>query len=128
MVGKIKFYLAEKRYGFITCSDGQDVFFGEDQLCSGFAVEKDLPVEFEVTTDPTSWKSYAQNIRCLSASEASAADFGVLRRFEGKVLFYHPRKFGHIEFYDEFSNLRSIFFHLSDVQPAVVLGWACRIA
>src|SRR5712664_2301258 len=118
MVGKIKFYLQEKRYGFIVCSDGKDVFFGEDQLGSGFPVEKDLTVEFEVQTDPTNWKSYAQNIRCLSASEASAADLGVLARFEGKVLFYHPRKFGRIEYSDEFSNLRTIFFHLNDVEPA----------
>src|SRR5882762_10461015 len=118
MVGKIKFYLPEKRYGFIVTSDGTDIFFGEDQLTSGFAVDRDVPVEFEVQTDPTSWKSFAQNVRCLNASEVSTSDFGVLSRFEGTVLFYHPRKFGRIEFYDEFTNLRSIFFHLSDVEPA----------
>src|SRR6266446_3150305 len=74
MVGKIKFYSPEKRYGFIRGADGVDIFFGEDQLTSGFEVEKDLPVEFVIKVDPTNWKQYVENVRCLNASEARTAD------------------------------------------------------
>ena len=48
--GTVKWFNAEKGYGFITLEDGKDVFFHYSQLMmEGFkTIENDTPVEFEI--------------------------------------------------------------------------------
>ena len=54
MTGKVKWYNAEKGYGFITAEDGKDVFVHYSQIQSeGYkSLDEGQAVEFEINDGP----------------------------------------------------------------------------
>ena len=62
--GKVKWFDEKKGYGFISQSDGDDVFFHYSALeQSGFkTVEDETPVEFEMEEGPKGLKVTSVNI------------------------------------------------------------------
>jgi CspA family cold shock protein len=62
--GKVKWFDEKKGYGFISQSDGDDVFFHYSALeQSGFkTVEDETPVEFEMEEGPKGLKATSVNI------------------------------------------------------------------
>lgn len=51
MRGKVKNVNLEKRYGFIRCEDGNEYYFNEDSLGSGFTLQdfsKNMELEFDI--------------------------------------------------------------------------------
>jgi len=61
--GKVKWYDATKRYGFITSEDGTDVFVHQNDIQGegGTRLNEGDPVEFELTQGPKGPK--ATNVR-----------------------------------------------------------------
>jgi cold shock protein len=65
-IGTVKFFNAEKGYGFISRDDGEDVFVHFSNIqCAGYrTLEQGQQVEFEI--GPGRKGDEAQNVRVLS--------------------------------------------------------------
>lgn len=63
--GKVKFFDADRGYGFITRDDNQD-FFVHITACGGIALQKDNKVEFEIGINERNGKTQAEDVRVLS--------------------------------------------------------------
>ncbi|MBU0666110.1 MAG: cold shock domain-containing protein [Nanoarchaeota archaeon] len=61
MKGKVKFFNAAKRFGFITGEDGKDYFVHLSQIIDQVALEENDDVEFEGTE--TDRGLVAQNVK-----------------------------------------------------------------
>ena len=64
MTGKVKWFNAEKGYGFIECEDGGDVFvhFSAIQGDGFKTLNEGQKVTFETETDPKNGKLRAANV------------------------------------------------------------------
>ena len=113
-VGRVKFYLPAKCFGFITREDGTDIFFGEGSLTNFFGdVVEGEPVEFDVVE--RKGKIIAVEIHSINDSH-QAEQVRSMGRLQGRVRFWNgERMWGRI-IYNTGTNFdKSIFFHISDV-------------
>jgi len=116
MIGKIKFYLVDKGYGFIVGEDGDDVFFHRNDLneiSTAFNIQKDMPVVFNVREKDG--KRCAVHVR---SSNEFAEEAYFINRFQGRVTSW--RGAGGCGFigYLDVGQKKSIFFHISDLNAA----------
>ena len=72
MTGKVKNFFSGKGYGFITTSEGKDVFFHYSEIkMEGYkTVDEGAEVEFDVVESDRGPR--AQNIRIISAGTPAA--------------------------------------------------------
>ncbi len=47
MKGKVKWFNPLKVFGFIVCEDGKDIFFHQNDIAEGTALNEEDPVEYE---------------------------------------------------------------------------------
>src|SRR6267378_3679612 len=118
MIGKIKFYLVDKAYGFIICEDGTDVFFHRNDLSgitTAFDIHKDMPVAFDVREKDG--KRCAVHVR---RSNESAEQAYFINRFQGRVTQWRGAGRGMCGFigYLDVGQKKSVFFHISDWNAA----------
>jgi len=64
-LGRVKFFDAERGYGFITRNDGQD-FFVHVTACGNIPLQKGDRVEFEIGINERNHKTQAEDVRVLS--------------------------------------------------------------
>ena len=66
--GKVKFFSAEKGFGFLSYDDGEDVFVHRDALPEGVTeLKKGQRVEFEAGVDPRNpGRARAENVRPIA--------------------------------------------------------------
>jgi len=118
MIGKIKFYLVDKAYGFIVGEDGTDLFFHRNDLSgitTAFNIHKDMPVVFDVREKDG--KTFAVHVR---RSNEFAEEAYFINRFQGRVTSWRGAGRGMCGFigYLDVGKKKSIFFHISDVNAA----------
>ena len=118
MIGKIKFYLVDKGYGFIVGEDGDDVFFHRNDLnesSTAFNIQKDMPVVFDVREKDS--KRCAVHVR---RSNEFAEEAYFINRFQGRVTSWRGAGGGMCGFigYLDVGQKKSIFFHISDLNAA----------
>jgi cold shock CspA family protein len=115
-IGRVKFYLVDKGFGFITAEDGTEMFFHRNDLSGitkAFDIKEDMPVVFDVG------EKYGR--RCavhVRRSNEFAEEAYFINRFQGRVTSW--RQAGGCGFigYLDVGQKKSIFFHISGVNAA----------
>lgn len=72
--GKVKWFNAERRFGFIVQEDGTDVYVHDTGLSFQGTLVDDEPVRFEIEMDPKTNKNKAVNVARISGDAPPAVE------------------------------------------------------